>query len=739
MESESPPAFRRRIAIGFAAAALLIVLIGLVSLYALHVAVSSDRALFRQARDVIEFGRLRAANEIKMVSLRGLLITGDENFLFELARSRRELLAEIARLRATGPSAREAALLSAIERSEERHQSAAEEAIALRRSGAGSAAIARFFAARVEPAREALERSLAAYLYEENRQLAQTDRWSSGRNRLASILIIVIGLLALGLTAALSVTLTRRLARLYETERDQRRAAEAARQRYSDLVDGIPGGFVWEADATTLRMTFVSSRAESMLGYPRQESLGDPGFWTRLIHPEDRERVLAAIARTLSEGTGQSSEHRCLTADGRTVWLQSRVRLVRKDESRPARLRGLSVDITRLKQADESLRAQARAVAESEARKAAVLNSALDAVVTIDAQGRILEFNPSAERIFGYAAADAIGREMAELIIPHRLREKHRNGLAATVRTGEGAILNRRLEMPALRSDGTEFSVELTIARISGTGPPVFTGFVRDITERQRLEKERADLLREAREAIRARDEFLSIASHELKTPLTTLRLQVQGVVRKIQTAGDVSGLQKVVPRLATAERQIERLTSLINSLLDISRITAGRLDLDREPVDLAALVREVAARHREELTQAECRLELACDGPSTGHWDRLRVEQIVVNLLSNAIKYGAGHPIEVDVGGDVATARLLIRDHGIGIPAEDQSRIFERFERAVSDRHYGGLGLGLWIVRQVVDALGGRIAVESLQGAGSTFIVELPRAAPPGDAGEHA
>ena len=153
--------------------------------------------------------------------------------------------------------------------------------------------------------------------------------------------------------------------------------------------------------------------------------------------------------------------------------------------------------------------------------------------------------------------------------------------------------------------------------------------------------------------------------------------------------------------------------------------------------MDLAALVCDVAARHREELTHAECRLELSAIGPSMGQWDRLRVEQIVVNLLSNAIKYGAGHPIEMDVGGDVATARLLVRDHGIGIPAEDQSRIFKRFERAVSDRHYGGLGLGLWIVRQVVDALGGRIAVESLPGAGSTFIVDLPRASPPPHAGE--
>src|SRR5207244_7716607 len=137
-----------------------------------------------------------------------------------------------------------------------------------------------------------------------------------------------------------------RLSRLYETEQDQRRAAEAARQRYHDLVEGIPGGFVWEADASTLRMTFVSSRAETMLGYRREESLAHPDFWMRLIHPDDREIVLATIARALTEGTGRSAEHRCLTADGRTLWFQSRVHLVRDEQGRASLLRGLPVDFT---------------------------------------------------------------------------------------------------------------------------------------------------------------------------------------------------------------------------------------------------------------------------------------------------------------------------------------------------------------------------------------------------------
>ena len=182
---------------------------------------------------------------------------------------------------------------------------------------------------------------------------------------------------------------------------------------------------------------------------------------------------------------------------------------------------------------------------------------------------------------------------------------------------------------------------------------------------------------------------------------------------------------------MAATERQIERLTGLINNLLDISRITAGRLELDLETVDLAAVAREAGGRFREDLRRAGCALEIRGDGECPGQWDRLRLEQVVTNLLSNAAKYGAGRPIEITVDGDETTARFCIRDHGIGIPAEHQARIFDRFERAVSDRHYGGLGLGLWIVRQIVEAHRGTIEVESEAGMGSTFTVRLPRAAP--------
>jgi signal transduction histidine kinase len=242
---------------------------------------------------------------------------------------------------------------------------------------------------------------------------------------------------------------------------------------------------------------------------------------------------------------------------------------------------------------------------------------------------------------------------------------------------------------------------------------------------------------RRAEEELRLRDEFLSVASHELKTPLTALQLEVEGLVRRVRLAGSGAiPVEFIRTRLDSADAQTERLARLINELLDVTRMTAGRLQLDLEEVDLASVVGAVASQLGEAAERGGCSLAIDLGDrphPVLGFWDRLRLEQVVTNLLANAIKYGEGHPIELSVaqlGPDAA--RLIVRDHGIGIAPADQQRIFERFERTAPEREFGGLGLGLWISGQIARALGGSIAVESQLGAGATFTVTLPLAGPP-------
>jgi PAS domain S-box-containing protein len=251
-----------------------------------------------------------------------------------------------------------------------------------------------------------------------------------------------------------------------------------------------------------------------------------------------------------------------------------------------------------------------------------------------------------------------------------------------------------------------------------------------ELSRRAALAIDNSRLYREARQAIRLREEFLSIASHELKTPISALQLHVQLLQAALERSPGGIPPERLRRGLEVVGRQLKRQTKLVDELLDVSRISAGRLELSLEPLDLGALVREVAERFEPELARTGTSLELELVPDAVGQWDRLRLDQVLTNLLSNAVKYGRGQPVRVELTATAEHVHLDVRDGGIGIGAEHLSRLFHRFERAVSERNYGGFGLGLWIARQMVEAMGGHIAVCSNLGVGSTFTVELPRAA---------
>ncbi len=227
--------------------------------------------------------------------------------------------------------------------------------------------------------------------------------------------------------------------------------------------------------------------------------------------------------------------------------------------------------------------------------------------------------------------------------------------------------------------------------------------------------------------AVRLRDEFISTASHELKTPLTSLSLVVQHMMRADPHEIGPATLR----RLGTVLRQTTRLTSLVDNLLDVSRITSGHTHLDLEEVDLGDVVRDVADRFQGEMDNAGATLSVDVDGPVIGRWDSLRLEQVLTNLLSNAVKYGEGRPIAISARRRDATALVTISDQGMGIAPDDQLRIFERFERGEHSSAPSGFGIGLWIVREIVTALGGTVTVLSAPRQGSTFTVALPVSGP--------
>lgn len=271
-----------------------------------------------------------------------------------------------------------------------------------------------------------------------------------------------------------------------------------------------------------------------------------------------------------------------------------------------------------------------------------------------------------------------------------------------------------------------------SLAFIAGTSKPNFTALdlnlAEDLGRRAGIAIENALLYSSAQSAIRARDEFVSIASHELKTPITSLKMQLQMMLRGINIEkNQAPSPEKLLKALTSSSNQVDRLTVLIEDLLDVTRIETGKLAYKFEQIDLSSMVKEIVERFSEEAKYAKFQFKISLEDQVTTFCDRYRIEQVLVNLLSNAIKYGSNSLIEVTVYKEFKNAIFIVKDNGMGIAKEMQGKIFERFERAISSTNISGLGLGLYITKQIIDAHHGRIEVQSELGHGSMFKVSLP------------
>lgn len=452
--------------------------------------------------------------------------------------------------------------------------------------------------------------------------------------------------------------------------------------------------------------------AERMKGYRAEEIIGQ--HFSRFYEPEDARRGKPQILlRTAAEHGRVEDEGWRVRQDGSRFWADVIISAVRGQDGRLLGFSKITRDLTERRQAEETLR-------QSEERFRVLVEAVQDyAIFMLDPTGRVVTWNAGAQAIKGYRPEEIIGQYFSRFYPEEEARAgKPERELVTALSEGRFEDEGWRV-----RKDGSRFWANVVVTPLySASGQHLgFAKVTRDLTSRRKLEEERLRVA-QAQEAIRLRDDFLSIASHELKTPLTALQLQLESLRERKE------GLDsRMASRLERAYRSSARLTDLIEALLDVSRISTGRFELNPQRFDLAEAVHEVVERLRDSATKAGCTLSLQSQEPLPGTWDRLRIEQMVINLLGNAIKYGAGAPIEVSLAREGETAVLEVRDRGPGIPEEALPRIFDRFERAAEMRHHGGLGLGLYIVRQIVTAHAGTVTVHNLPGGGACFTVRLP------------
>jgi PAS domain S-box-containing protein len=337
-----------------------------------------------------------------------------------------------------------------------------------------------------------------------------------------------------------------------------------------------------------------------------------------------------------------------------------------------------------------------------------LVESMNEGAISLSKEGTILYCNSSFARMVGVSLDQVMGHDVSEFV-----PSEDRDALKKLIKQGLREPI--RAEMTLLPGSGACLPTQFSLNPVDLEGKPSIGVIVTDLSERKRQEQAEA--------AVRMRDEFLAIASHELRTPLSTLVLRL-GLLERHAVSGDLNQVQASVNR---AKDQTERMRRLVDRLLDVSQLAEGRLKLELAHGDFGEVVKEAVERFSEAASNAKCDVRLNAPSGISTRIDRFRLDEAIGNVISNALKYGAGKPVSVDLKAKDDKATLVVQDRGIGIPAEDLSRVFGRFERTAVSRNYGGLGLGLYIAKQVIEQHDGSIRAENRAGGGTRIVIELP------------
>lgn len=488
---------------------------------------------------------------------------------------------------------------------------------------------------------------------------------------------------------------------------------DADRQFFLSLI-GLPENVARDRQ-TPLSHSFCKHVVEDNSPLIIEDAREHPVLKDNLAIPELGVISYLGMPLTTSDGTCLGSF--CVIDTVPRKWSEREIEIVRELAVSVMAEIELRIQIESRKKIEAELRS-------SKSRTQSIIAGAMDGVIVIDDQSRIMQWNEQAAQIFGWSHSEAVGRSLAETIIPPTFREAHLTGVQHHQRTGEGPILNQRIEIRALHRRGHEFHVELSVSPLSEGHQTYYSAFVRDISEEKARQAELQEAKELAEHATLAKSTFLANMSHEIRTPLNSI-IGLSSLLMDSEMAPEHAEYVLAVSRSGRS------LLEIINNILDFSKLEAGRLELEEQPFILSDFLQSTIELLDNESRQKglELRWNISDDTPEAYIGDVTRLRQVLVNLLSNAVKFTQYGGVSIQVNGDLADfdhfrLHFLIKDSGIGIPENRIDQLFEAFSQvdASVTRRYGGTGLGLAICRELVELMGGRIWVESKLGSGSTF-----------------
>jgi PAS domain S-box-containing protein len=497
------------------------------------------------------------------------------------------------------------------------------------------------------------------------------------------------------------------------TARDitERKRIEQQREQQSRLLDlSLDAIIVWSVDRG---IEYWNEGAEKLYGYSAEEAIGRSMHdLLKTTHSVSLDEIEDQIRR---EGEWEGRISHINKRGGQVAVLSRQQRVARPDGEV---ILEVNRDITILEEAEQ-------AVAEAAAHLKAIVETAVDGIITIDENGIVASVNPAVEKMFGYSARELIGRNLS-MLMAEPYRSEHDEYLNHYRQTGERNVIDIGREVRGRRKDGSEFPVDLGVSETMIGARRFFTGLVRDATSRKQVEQTLIDAKEAADTASYAKSEFLANMSHEIRSPLTGVLGYAEILLSRLSDPKDLECVR-------TIKQSGQYLLQIINDILDLAKIEAQGVELDRETIYLPAFLSEVYALMEVNAKEKALPLFLKYDGfiPQKIESDSKRLRQILINLLSNAIKFTDHGKVEFAVRFLRLQSQLQfeVSDSGIGMTEEQQRNLFHPFTQGDSSvtKVYGGTGLGLAITKRLVAALGGTIAVESLSGRGSTFAVTIP------------